>query len=414
MIWPTSFRTRFGVDISPDAIRFMELAPRWPRWRPRASRFVVRGYAVMPLPEGCIVEGRIRQSSTLISVLREGVEHFASGSRRVVTTLPSSITSSSVMRCPAHLNGDGIAAFIEWNSDTQLPFPFPESAYDFYCLDARPENGRQEVLLVACHRQFIEQLVEVLECAGLQIAAIDAEGPLMWRVEEVLYKAGKEEDRAALGDLLSFSPGLDGNALLAESATWKRAFGLALGGSGINLLPWRDVDRVKRTRRFWIGLVGVAMLSAGIGMAVSHELERRLARLIEAEHAMSPQSEAGSAEEFITPEGERFLKQRIAALQELLSQLQLSRATAVAVFNALAGSLAPGVRYQACQRQGDHLELAGVAQNNAQLMEQLRLLGQQPLFMKVVLMSVKDVEEQQHFSLAIHLSPESLNGSHSG
>ncbi|QEM80672.1 pilus assembly protein PilM [Halomonas binhaiensis] len=414
MIWPTSFRARLGVDISPDAIRFMELAPRWPGWRPRASRFVVRDYAVMPLPEGCIVEGRIRQSSALIALLRKGVERFAPRSLRVITALPSSTTSSNVMYCPAHLNGDGIAAFIEWNSDTQLPFPFPESAYDFYCLDARPENGRQEVLLVACHRQFIEQLAEVLECAGLQVAAIDAEGPLMRRVEEVLYKAGKEEDRAALGELLSFSPGLDGNALLAESAAWMRAFGLALGGSGINLLPWRDVDRTKRTRRFWIGLVAMTMLSVGIGMAVSHELEQRLARLTEAEHAMSPQSGAGSPERLASPEEERFLQQRIAALQELLSQLQLRRATSVAIFNALAASLVPGVRYQVCQRQGDHLELAGMAQNNTQLMEQLRLLGQQPLFTKVALTSVTDTEGQQHFSLAIHLFPESLNGGQGG
>ncbi len=158
-----------GVDITSASVKLIELVEDDAGHR-------VAGYAVRPLRQGAVVERRIRDMGEVIEVLSRVVELASPGSREAAVAVPSRAAITRVLRYPAALDDEEIEARIEWESDKHIPFPFREVAFDFYRLGRCSDDPQwQEVLLVACRRQDVEQLTQALEASGLMPAAVDVE-----------------------------------------------------------------------------------------------------------------------------------------------------------------------------------------------------------------------------------------------
>lgn len=90
--------------------------------------------------------------------------------------------------------------------------------------------------------------------------------------------------------------------------------------------------------------------------------------------------------------------------QALLERLQDERRQTLAVVNALAATLAPGVRYQRVERIDDRLRLEGEAVDSARLVEQLRSLERAQVFAEPQLSRVGAEQGYQHFMLEMTLA----------
>lgn len=168
----------------------------------------------------------------------------------------------------------------------------------------------------------------------------------------------------------------------------------------INLLPWREARRQRRSKRFYLALGLVALVGLGGGYAVTGYYAQQLTTQ-QQRHALIRQRTAELDRDIRTvSEYEarlETLERRIAVLQEL----QAERPQTVHVFNALTASLEEGVYYADLQRQGDRLRLTGVAEDNRRVSAQLRALEASPVLDVPVLSEVEAEEGARRFDLSV-------------
>lgn len=171
----------------------------------------------------------------------------------------------------------------------------------------------------------------------------------------------------------------------------------------INLLPWRDRVRERRSRRFHVALVLAAVVGLGGGGGSTLYYQQHL----EAQQQRNAHVEARSAqlERDIRLIGEHEAA-RIQMLDqiEVFSRLQVGRPQTVYVFNQLVESLEEGVHYTRLSRQGEALRLAGLADNNRQVSNQLRALSAASALGVPVLSEVEseDGAARRRFSLSVN------------
>lgn len=169
----------------------------------------------------------------------------------------------------------------------------------------------------------------------------------------------------------------------------------------INLLPWREEQRQRRSKRFFMAIALVALAGLGGGYATTWYYEQQLVAQQERHELIRGRiSELDRDIRAVSQYEEQIdiLKRRI----EVFQRLQAERPQTVHVFNALAESLEEGVHYAGLERQGDRLRLTGLAVDNGRVSDQLRALEASPVFDVPVLSEVESADGQRRFNLSVN------------
>lgn len=145
----------------------------------------------------------------------------------------------------------------------------------------------------------------------------------------------------------------------------------------INLLPWREVQRERRTRQFYAVVAAMLLLGVVLGLLVSQLYQFKLAAQQQRNAVINDHIERLNADiEGVSryqSDAERLVGQ-IAVFQAL----QAERAHTVQLFNDVADSVANGVVYQRLSKNGDSVSATAVAGNERQVSEQLRRIASLP------------------------------------
>jgi type IV pilus assembly protein PilN len=134
----------------------------------------------------------------------------------------------------------------------------------------------------------------------------------------------------------------------------------------INLLPWRQQERVRTQREFTLAVTAVLMVSAavtlftswGISAAIDRQQERN--RLLK--HEISELDK--QITEILGLEAE---KQRMRARMDVVERLQRSRPEVVHVFDQLARTVPDGLYLTSVKQSDRRLELRGFAQSSTRV-----------------------------------------------
>jgi len=188
-----------GVDITSATVKVIEL-------KRAGGHYQVESYAVRPLREGAVVERRIRDMPAVVDALRRAVDHARPSSRNAAVAVPAGAAITKVLSFPASLDDGEIETRIQLESDRHIPFPFNEVAFDFQRLGLNSRYGdQQDVLLVACRQQDVNQLTDAVLQAGLTPAAVDVETFAVERafqeLRHQLPSEGGEQECVALVDI---------------------------------------------------------------------------------------------------------------------------------------------------------------------------------------------------------------------
>ena len=145
----------------------------------------------------------------------------------------------------------------------------------------------------------------------------------------------------------------------------------------INLLPWREARREKRTRRFY-GVV-VLMLVAGIalGLGVAQLYQQKLAAQ-QQRNAYITQHIERLNNEIADVQRYQQTAERLGEQLTLFQPLQAERISTVQLFNAIAASAVDGVVYQRLTRTGEQVSVSAMAGSERQVSDQLRQLASVP------------------------------------
>ena len=169
--WLSGKRTAplLGVDLSPAAVRVIELSSVGGGWR-------IEHYSRRLLPQGAIREGNIVHPSQVAQALADALRECGSANRRAALALPSGLVIRKILSVPDDLSDEELESQVEADAEDSLPFSLDELRLDFAVIGpSAGEQGKSDVMLVAARREKINERLAVAEAAGLQTVAIDME-----------------------------------------------------------------------------------------------------------------------------------------------------------------------------------------------------------------------------------------------
>ena len=192
-----------GLDISPDAVKLVEIAVL------RGGLRVEHADAEA-LPPGAVSERAIHDVEAVTRTIRVILERSRVRTKAVATALPANAAIVKVISLPKDLDEMGIEEQIRFEGGQYIPYSIDAVNFDFSPLgDDGSRKGYQQVLLVACKKETVEDRVAVLEEAGLKPKIVDVEPFSLWLLHEHLVRQdphqGTEEGAVVLVEMGSIT-----------------------------------------------------------------------------------------------------------------------------------------------------------------------------------------------------------------
>lgn len=147
----------------------------------------------------------------------------------------------------------------------------------------------------------------------------------------------------------------------------------------INLLPWRQARRERRTRRMQLWLAGMVIAGTALGFGVAQYYQVALQSQQARNRYITQQTRQLERAIEDVERYERQVEQFNEQLA-LFTSLQGERLQTLRLFNAVAKSVAQGVVYKRLERSGSQVSVTARAGSDRQISEQLRRIAQLPTF----------------------------------
>jgi len=139
----------------------------------------------------------------------------------------------------------------------------------------------------------------------------------------------------------------------------------------INLLPWREADRLRRQRDFMIAAVGALVAGAIVSMLANFTYEGMIDYQLERNVWL--ETEIEELDKSITEiDGLERQKERLIARMEIIERLQSSRPEIVHLFDEVTRLLPEGVYLTAMKQTGSSVEVTGIAQSSTRVSALMR------------------------------------------
>jgi len=184
----------FGLDLSDRSIKVMQLERD-------GSTEKIRGYYSIDMPEGNIEDGKITNKDSVSVFIREAIKKSGPkkiNTKKVICSIPESKAFLRIITIPK-MEEQEIGEAIKWEMEANIPLPIDQVYFDWQCLD-RGEKNKQEILTVAVSKEIVDDTVDVLEKAGLELYGLEIESVATARslVAEQDKSEGEGKDSASL------------------------------------------------------------------------------------------------------------------------------------------------------------------------------------------------------------------------
>ena len=138
-----------GVDISSTSVKLLELSVK-------NGRYWVESYALVPLPEGSVVEKNILNPEAVGDALERALNLANTQSTSAAFAIPTSMVITKIIEMDADMTSDEREVQIRMDAEQYIPFPLDEVSLDFEVQPDRLANpNRVNVLLVATRLEIV-------------------------------------------------------------------------------------------------------------------------------------------------------------------------------------------------------------------------------------------------------------------
>jgi len=159
-----------GVDISPSAVKLIELSRSGPRFR-------VEAFAIEPLGENTAAEDRhFVDADEAGAALKRAWRNSGARARRVAAAVPTSSVITRIVPMPVEFKESDIETNVPIEASQYIPYPIEEIYLDFEMRGRSPASADlQDVMLVASRKEIVDMREEAIKSAGLVPAVVDVE-----------------------------------------------------------------------------------------------------------------------------------------------------------------------------------------------------------------------------------------------
>lgn len=158
----------FGVDLGDLFVKVLQLEKK-------GVDDVVRSYALATIPEGCIEDGRIIDKHQVAKAIKAAIAAAKPkkiSTKKVICCLPESKVFLRVLSLPA-MEQTEISEAIKWEIEASIPLSVDQVYYDWQLIGEA--DGKQNILTVAISREIVDDVLEVLELANLEVYGLETE-----------------------------------------------------------------------------------------------------------------------------------------------------------------------------------------------------------------------------------------------
>ena len=171
----------FGLDISDLSIKLVQLEKN-------GKREDIRSHSIVPVPENAINDSDIIKKDQVIASIKEAVRKSGPqkvNTKKVICSIPESKAFLRIISIPKIQEQEAKNA-VKWEIEASIPLPIDQVYFDWQFLDGdyschemeeegKTKGKRQNVLTVAVAKEVVDNFVEVVEGAGLEVYGLEIE-----------------------------------------------------------------------------------------------------------------------------------------------------------------------------------------------------------------------------------------------
>jgi len=174
-----------GLDIGSSSVKVVECAAR-------SKGIDLQNIGVAPLPSEAIVQGAFLNCSAIVDSIQEAMELAGIKARNVATAVSGHSVIVKKISLP-QMSRDELEESIRWEAEQYIPFDINEVNLDFQILDGAETEGQMDVLLVAAKKDLIDDYIQVISDAGLNLAVLDIAAFAVENAFSANYDANPDE-----------------------------------------------------------------------------------------------------------------------------------------------------------------------------------------------------------------------------
>jgi type IV pilus assembly protein PilM len=159
------------------------------------------GCSAVEIPAGNIEDGKIINKDRVASFIRDAVKRAEPKkitTNKVVCSIPESKAFLRIITIPKMKEEEAKEA-IKWEMEANIPLPMDQVYFDWQFLETESKS-KQNVLTAAVSREIVDDLVEVLEKAGLETYGLEIESIASAR-SLISHKTGEVKGTSLIIDL---------------------------------------------------------------------------------------------------------------------------------------------------------------------------------------------------------------------
>lgn len=182
----------FGLDISDFSVKVFQLEKNGDIDR-------ILSYNSKDIKAEYIENGKIINKEKVSEIIKEAIK--TSGPKRintnkVVCSIPESKVFLRTISIP-EIDQEEAGEAIKWEIEASIPLSVEQVYFDWKFLDKK--NGKQNVLTVAVAKEFVDNLVDVLEYSGLSVHGFEMESIAVAR--SLIKKDSQKKDSCLIVDI---------------------------------------------------------------------------------------------------------------------------------------------------------------------------------------------------------------------
>jgi type IV pilus assembly protein PilM len=177
-------KSLLGLDIGSSSVKIVELEPSGSSYRLR--RF---GYA--PVPSEAIVQGSFMNATGISEAIQQAYEGGGFKTKDVATSVSGHAVIVKRISLPSQ-SADELDETIKWEAEQYIPFDIAEVNIDYQVLQDDALDGQMDVVLVAAKKDLIDDYLNVISDAGLNMATMDVDAFALGNMYELNYDPSPE------------------------------------------------------------------------------------------------------------------------------------------------------------------------------------------------------------------------------
>lgn len=162
----------FGLDLSDLSVKVVQLERNGKKER-------VFSYGSSQIAPGSITEGEIEKKEQVVQAIKTAIDKAGPRkikSKKVFCSLPETKAFLRIVSVPK-MDKHEIKEALKWEVEANIPLAIDQVYYDWQVLDENmsSEKDKLDVLVVAISKRTVDQFIEVLEGAGLEVVGLEIE-----------------------------------------------------------------------------------------------------------------------------------------------------------------------------------------------------------------------------------------------